>query len=289
MLPFFRKFVNDIPNKRSSHNIIKPSGGGLIFSTISIFTSLFVGYFLPLLLIPITITGFIDDLKGIRAIYRFIIQIITGLFIIKFSGLLNILNIYIENNVFLIFIILLLTIFAAAIINFVNFMDGIDGLVAGTMGIVFLAFSIKNDISVLPTALALMGFLFFNWHPSKIFMGDAGSTFLGSFFVCIVFKSGSFENSLGILLVSAPILIDCFTCLIFRFFKGHNIFKAHNTHLYQRLYKAGWSHNLISSIYIGITFFLSVIYVYLNTIYLYPFIPMIFILGLYLNKRYAKS
>ena len=71
VIPYFSNFLNDVPNKRSSHIKLKPTSGGIIFSSVSIISSLFIGNFLPLFSLPIVITGFIDDLKGLKAFYRF--------------------------------------------------------------------------------------------------------------------------------------------------------------------------------------------------------------------------
>ena len=66
-------------------------------------------------------------------------------------------------------------------------MDGIDGLVAGCFIVIFLAIS-KGSLPLITLAGALSGFLFVNWQPSKIFMGDAGSLFLGLFLKVSFFK-----------------------------------------------------------------------------------------------------
>jgi len=289
VIPYFSNFLNDVPNKRSSHIKLKPTSGGIIFSSVSIISSLFIGNFLPLFSLPIVITGFIDDLKGLKAFYRFVVQIFTSLFIIKFIGLYKILTLFIDNNILLVLSIFISSIFAAGIINLVNFMDGIDGLVAGCMTIIFFTFSIKHNINFLPITASLFGFLLLNWYPSKIFMGDVGSTFLGSLYVSILFKSQNIDDFIGLLLLSTPILFDGITCIITRFIKGKNIFAAHNSHLYQRLYQAGWNHALISFIYIGLTGFLSFVYLNFQINFLILPVLMVLIFGVYLNKNFAKS
>ena len=95
-MPFLKKYIIDIPNTRSSHEIIKPTGGGMVFYIINVISSLFFGSSSLILLLPITFAGFIDDLRGLKAFYRFIIQVITVILIIYYSGLYSKLSLNIE-------------------------------------------------------------------------------------------------------------------------------------------------------------------------------------------------
>ena len=74
-------------------------------------------------------------------------------------------------------------------------MDGIDGLVGGSMIFVILSSSIILKYNFLGLISALLAFLYWNWSPSKIFMGDAGSTFLGGFLVTVITQASSLEES----------------------------------------------------------------------------------------------
>ena len=64
-------------------------------------------------------------------------------------------------------------------------MDGIDGLVSGCLVIIFLIVTIKGNYNFWISIGSIMGFIIFNWYPSKLFMGDAGSIFLGSIVVSV--------------------------------------------------------------------------------------------------------
>ena len=116
----------------------------------------------------------------------------------------------------------------------------------------FFTFGISqgNNFAIWGLIGAILGFLFWNWSPSRIFMGDSGSTFLGAIFISLIYNSNSFENALGLLLVATPILLDALFCLLRRFLNGQNIFKPHKRHLYQRLNQKGLSHSKVSSLYI---------------------------------------
>ena len=131
-------------------------------------------------------------------------------------------------------------------------MDGLDGLVGGCMSVIFIfiAISSNQSNSILALIGALIGFLFLNWHPAKVFMGDVGSTYLGALFIGFIFLSTTWEQSLGILLLSTPLMADAFICLMRRLISKQSIFRPHKLHLYQRLHQAGLPQNQVSMIYI---------------------------------------
>ena len=287
-IPFFKKYIIDIPNNRSSHKTEKPTGGGLFFSLINIISSLFFGSSSLIILLPITLAGFIDDVRGLKAFYRFLIQIITSILIIYYSGLLSKLYLNIESQIIFYLILLVIIIFAAATINFVNFMDGLDGLVCGSMIVFFVTFSIKFDLSYLTTASSLLGFLVLNWSPAKIFMGDVGSTFIGSLYVLKILQSNSIEEALGLILICSPIYYDAISCLFLRIMRRENIFSAHKSHFYQKLYQSGWSHSEVSLLFISLSIFLSIIYLNFSIIVLGCSSFIVFIFGIYLNKKLIK-
>ena len=285
-LPILYKWVPDIPNHRSSHNHIKPRGGGIFFIGIGLLLSLFQNSFLFLLCIPLAIISLIDDLKNIPSIYRFIVQFFTvAIFLLNSSTV----NIYINNYPISLKLLIyfLLIIFGTSIINFSNFMDGIDGILAGCMIILLTAQAITNVPSLFPIIGALLGFFILNWPPAKIFMGDIGSSFLGALFACSFFYLENISQIIGILLISTPLLGDALICLIRRFFAGHNIFTAHKMHLYQRLNQGGLTHKTISSIYIAETLVLFLSYVYLPIIFLIILNVFVLLSGYYLDKNFA--
>ena len=103
-------------------------------------------------------------------------------------------------------------------------MDGSDGIVAGSMLLIFLIGSIVIANSYLILSGSLIGFLIWNWHPSKVFMGDGGSTFLGALFVGLLFNADSLNLSFQILLILSPLIGDALFCLLRRLFNGQRIF-----------------------------------------------------------------
>ena len=285
--PYLNKFVKDIPNHRSAHKLVKPTAGGLVFSTVGIIASFLIDYRLPLITLPIALVGFLDDLKGISSLNRFIVQLITSSAIIFYTISNNIIP---DSNILgLRFIVILfLIIFASALINFINFMDGIDGLISGCLTVIIITASLKTNINLLPIGMSLLAFLFFNWYPAKIFMGDVGSTFLGSIYVLAILECKNLGDALGLLFIGSPILIDALACIFLRFCDGQNIFSPHKLHLYQRLVQNGLKHSSVSLIYILATITLSFVYLFLNNIYLIPGVILVIVSGFLLERKYAK-
>lgn len=284
LIPLFKKSFLDYPNQRSSHTIPKPKGLGIVFALISSVLFCFQDFFIPLICLPIAIVGFLDDKYDLPRTFRYIIQVITSLALILNTNLINTFDF---NFYYLLFIIILMIFISSAIINFMNFTDGIDGLVVGCNICFLIVFSFHTSDLYLVLLFSLIGFIFWNWHPSKIFMGDAGSTYLGSIFSLIIFSSNSIYQAINLLLIMTPLLGDAVICVIRRNLNGQNIFRPHKLHLYQRLNQAGWSHSSISSLYMSLTIYLSLFYLFNNYFYLYINTSLVFLLGFYLDQKKA--
>ena len=119
-------------------------------------------------------------------------------------------------------------------------------------------------------AASTLGFLFYNWSPAKIFMGDVGSTFLGfSFAVIPVMAMQSAPQAhtyiplIGFLFIW-PFIADTGFTLLRRMRKGENIFQAHRSHIYQRMVIAGYSHQIVSLMYIGLALVGSLLSVWIT-------------------------
>ena len=250
------------------------------------FFSIINGVWFPLICLPLSLVSLIDDYKGLNPILRYITQALTCLLLILNSKIYNdgLQDLSILSQIILIFVLILV---GTAIINFLNFMDGIDGILASCMTIVFVSLAIRYFPFLFPFIAAIIGFLIFNWHPAKIFMGDLGSTFIGAVFVGCIFQMPITYNDLPIIFISTPLLFDAFICVIRRFYIGDNIFKPHKLHLYQRLNQAGLSHQRVSIIYLSFTILLSLFY-QLGNINLY-FIAIVFTIlsGIFLEMKYA--
>jgi pyridoxal phosphate-dependent aminotransferase EpsN len=118
-----------------------------------------------------------------------------------------------------------------------------------------------------------LGFLWFNCHPARVFMGDVGSAFLGFFFAVqplILLHIKEVPDRTGLLVFTSafmvwPFVFDGFYTFCRRAMRRENVLQAHRTHLYQRLTKLGWSHSRVTGIYIVwalVCGFLAGLYIY---------------------------
>ena len=283
-LPKFEKYLIDEPNKRSSHIKPTPSGGGLVFVILGTISSIILGNWLITLCLPIAIVGFIDDKYRLPSLFRYFVQVLTVsalIFQTNFNSF--------ANSDFAVLYFIFYLFLGTAIINFINFMDGVDGLVSGCVLIIFLSFFFNDNFYLAGLLGALIGFLIWNWQPAKIFMGDIGSTFLGTVYLIPLFSSNSKLDLLTSLLIALPLLGDAFFCVIRRFINKEPIFKAHKKHLYQRLNQAGISHSNVSMLYIGSSSLLLLSNIFIGQIGLIITSFIIFMFGVFLDNKVALN
>ncbi len=293
-----KRFSNqllDIPNDRSSHTQPTPRGGGLGFIIAFVLLAplvLPIAALLPLYLTltPLVIVGLVDDKQGVTSKVRYLVQFLTASIAIWFMGAFAqpwLTNLGLIGQA----IAVILTLIAfTAIINFYNFMDGLDGLVAGCsfIQISFLALYLHQP-QLWVLSAAILGFLYWNWSPAKIFMGDSGSTFLGAIIALSLISVQNPTIAWSALTITLPLVTDAIYTLARRLLKKENIFQAHRSHLYQRLQQTGISHATVASLYIGVNLLIGVL-IY-TTNYLGAIASVIFTLSLigvgelYLQKK----
>ena len=297
IIPVLNRFFLDHPNSRTSHLIPTPRGGGIVFvflALLSSFIDLFLGVsnassYLLLTSVPLAVIGFIDDRFSLPASLRFVAQIFTAILVILisplFKGYLYSLAGFLPTALFLLFLI----ISVSAIINFTNFMDGLDGLVCGcmTLSIASLSLSLHASWSFWVFVGALIGFLFWNWSPAKVFMGDVGSTFIGAVFAGLVLQAPSWVVAFSYVLVATPLFGDAFSCVLRRLVAGQHVFQAHRLHLFQRLQQAGWPHARVSLTYILATAVLAVAMLVGGFPWVLGSAVAVLFLGIWLDQRIA--
>ena len=285
-LPKLTYFIVDKPNSRSSHKIPKPTSGGISFVFSGVLITFTLGNFLPLICLPLALVGLIDDLFSLKNKVRYLVQVITSILLIKQSSFSTI---YLNDQNFGIILLCygLLILFVTAIINFINFMDGIDGLVCSCSIIILSVAALSMNSSLWIIVGSLIGFLFWNWSPSKIFMGDIGSTFLGAIIAGNLIEINNSFDSLNLLFVASPLLADAFLCVLRRLFAMQPIFNAHSLHLYQRLYQAGWDHSKITIQYLIATLFISTCSLFNSLILTFSSFIFVFFYGCYLDRKFA--
>ena len=290
--PFLIQYFPDSPNKRSSHSSIKPRAGGVVFVLVTlIFTMIFNqdSLFLILICSFLGLVSLIDDKINLSSKLRYLAQLLVVIALFLNSNLYQFLLTVDYQNSSLILICSFFIIFiSTGIINFINFMDGLDGLVSGCMLVIIAtSFYLFQLNWLVPLLGSLLAFLLWNWDPSKLFMGDVGSTFLGAIFVAIIFSTGDIQKILGIILVSSPILFDALSCITRRILNNQNIFKAHKLHLYQRLNQSGMNHSTVSIMYISSTLLISVFMIFYGLTMAFTLSFLIIVLGIYLDRRMA--
>ena len=236
----------------------------------------------PLLALPLALVGLLDDRHNLPASWRYSVQLATAFVVIQLCPLVSSTNIFIP-------MFALLLIAVTSVINFTNFMDGIDGLVAGCMAVAMTAAAIQLAAPGPIWALvgALLGFLFWNWSPAKVFMGDVGSTFLGAVFAVLVLQASTWPEALGLLLVATPLLGDACFCVLRRLLSGQRVFQAHRLHLFQRLHQAGWPHSRVSITYIAATAVLAVAMLAGGWPWVFCLAVVELLLGVWLDQRVA--
>ena len=252
LVPQLRQSLLDHPNDRSSHCVATPRAGGLAFVFVTTIANLFelassgwsATEALPVILLPLSFAGFLDDHHNLPTSWRYGVQLATAVMLVILSPL---------QIPWLLFPLMLITV--TAVINFTNFMDGLDGLVAGCMVVALSSATLVLGQNWYIWALvgALMGFLVWNWNPAKVFMGDVGSTFLGAMFAGLVLQASNWLEAMEILLVATPLLGDACLCVPRRLLAGQKVFQAHRLHLFQRLHQAGWHHDRVACLYISAT------------------------------------
>ena len=255
----------DKPVARSSHSTPTPLGGGFAVVFLVFIASAFAfysgqlekGFFLSLFgAYAVAAVGLIDDLKNVHAIWRIPLHFGAALWSLFWLGEIPALDFglfTILNQSVLIPLALLALVWLT---NLFNFMDGIDGL-AGSELLFVTGFSLAAGISgmdsgrseLLTVACAsAAGFLVWNWHPARIFMGDAGSGFAG-FFIGLM---ALFTVQAGVmtywtwLILLAIFAVDATLTLACRFWRGEHWFEGHNTHAYQHAAKKFQSHSKVT-------------------------------------------
>ena len=247
-----------IPNYRSLHDQPTPSGGGIAISiswylgiTVMFFTGIIErGLYLALLSgVILAIVSLFNDLRdikpGIRLVFHFAAAMAAFFFL---NGLRPLIIPGIELNYPL--LIYPLTIIGMVwFINLFNFMDGVDGFASvQTIIISSVLFVFTWNLSTILLISVITGFLYWNWPKAKIFMGDVGSTQLGFILVVLgIYFHNTLEFSiLNWIMLASPFWFDATLTLLRRWRNGEKLSEAHCKHAYQRIVKAGFSHERVN-------------------------------------------
>jgi len=301
-VPWAIKFANlkgiiDNPKQddRRVHKTPTPRVGGiaivagvmisiLLFYVLSFFINIdidrrLVGYVLGSVII-ITM-GFVDDLKNLKPLYKFLLQLIAGMVIYVFNisiAGIKIPFIYPHMIDFGLWSFPITLIWVLGITNAVNLIDGLDGLAAGISSIastsLLIIFAITGSpIEALIITIALVGatigFLPYNFNPAKTFMGDTGSNFLG--FTLATVSIMGMAKGYTILAIVAPLIVcgvpvfDMLFAIVRRLAKHQKLTAPDKGHIHHRLLKHGFSQRQAVLILYGLTSILGITAVTLVT------------------------
>ncbi|SHM60801.1 glycosyltransferase family 4 protein [Gracilibacillus kekensis] len=266
LTPYVKKLAlkmgaTDQPDKRKVHEKIMPRLGGL-----GIYISIIIGslLFLPkeketiFILVGATLIaliGVLDDIFSLSPKVKFLGQIIVAILTI-FGGIkIEFLTLpFVDRLEFGIISIPLTILWIVGITNSINLTDGLDGLAAGISSIALLTIS-TMALSIGNTFVALLGFivvgstlgfLLYNFHPAKIFMGDTGSLLLG-YMISILSIMGLFKNVtffsilVPIIILGVPIL-DTLFAIIRRILLKKPLSAPDKLHLHHCLLRLGFTH-----------------------------------------------
>jgi len=278
MTPLVKKFAFmvgaiDKPNHRKVHTRIMPRLGGLAIYIAFVGAFFVLSPFIPdgllrprdvnminALLVGGTIIiliGALDDRFELSAKVKLLGQIIAACVVVfGFDVHIDLVNIPFGETMQPIaeWIGIPLTIFwIVGVTNAINLIDGLDGLAAGVSGIAIATIAVMatlmgfQPVILLSTLLlgGIIGFLVFNFHPAKIFMGDSGSLFLGFSLATLSmlgFKQVTIVSFVTPLLIIGVPLSDTFFAIVRRWVNKKPIFAPDKGHLHHRLQDLGFSH-----------------------------------------------
>ena len=268
----------DFPNARSSHSHPIPRGAGAVVAGAVLACGLliagtagsrqawtaFLGYASGGVLVAAV--SWRDDVRSLPSWQRLAFQILAAAVAIAILGPWRVIALPLAGPLNLgMWGVLVTGLWIVGLTNAYNFMDGIDGI-AGTQALVAglgwaaLGRAAGNPLVGglgLSLAGASLGFLFHNWHPARIFMGDVGSAFIGYTLAVLPLMYSHFSaDSTGALVVGVllvwPFVFDTAFTFFRRAARGERVIAAHRSHLYQRLAPAPANHRGVALLYTGL-------------------------------------
>ncbi|MFJ2482998.1 glycosyltransferase family 4 protein [Pseudomonas sp. NPDC087598] len=243
----------DIPNARSSHTLPTPRGGGLAIVVVFLIAigvmSLQSAISLPVLCALlgagglVAIIGFMDDHGHIAARWRLFAHFVAAIWVVFWLGGLPQMVIFGHAVNFAWAGSVLAAVYLVWMLNLYNFMDGIDGIASVQAICACLGCSLLYCLGELPhlmwvplmLAFSVIGFLFWNFPPARIFMGDAGSGFIGIVLGGLSLQAAHADQRwfwVWLILLGVFIVDATFT-LLRRLMRGDKVYEAHRSHAYQ--------------------------------------------------------
>ena len=263
----------DHPNERSSHTVPTPRGGGIAI------VGTFVGSLAILAAagaierplaaallgagLLVAVLGFVDDRRHVPASWRFAGHLLAAVWVLSWLGPLPAVPIFGASIDLGIGATLLSALYFVWSVNLFNFMDGIDGIasleaIAVSLGgalLWWLAQPHGDWLVAVAFAACVSGFLVWNFPPARIFMGDAGSGFLGCVVATLALWSSHTAPHLfwGWFILGGCFMVDATLTLVRRVARGERFSEAHRSHAYQYAARKHRSHKCVSVAFVAVT------------------------------------
>lgn len=262
----------DVPNARSSHSVPTPRGGGvaIVLSFLAALPLLAVVGVLPWPVLWalmgagawVAVVGFLDDHGHIAARWRLLAHFIGVAWALGWLGGLPSLAVFGFDLELGWLGYVLAAFYLVWLLNLYNFMDGIDGIASVEAISVGLGGALIYALLGEPTAIgaplllavAVAGFLFWNFPPARIFMGDAGSGFLGIALGVLSLQAAWIAPQLlwSWLILLGVFTVDATWTLFRRLLRGDKVYEAHRSHAYQYASRRFGNHLPVTLAVLGI-------------------------------------
>ncbi|HHZ6951938.1 TPA: glycosyltransferase family 4 protein, partial [Staphylococcus aureus] len=250
----------DKPNFRKVHTKpISVMGGTVIL--FSFLIGIWIGHPIeteikPLIIgaIIMYVLGLVDDIYDLKPYIKLAGQIAAALVVAFYGVTIDFISLPMGTTIHFGFLSIPITvIWIVAITNAINLIDGLDGLASGVsaIGLITIGFIAILQANIFITMIccvllgSLIGFLFYNFHPAKIFLGDSGALMIGfiiGFLSLLGFKNITIIALFFPIVILAVPFIDTLFAMIRRVKKGQHIMQADKSHLHHKLLALGYTH-----------------------------------------------
>ncbi|MGQ0558836.1 MAG: MraY family glycosyltransferase [Sphingosinicella sp.] len=289
-------------NQRTSHRVPTPRGGGIAMVVVTI-AALAIAWVSGLVASAIVTAmigggllvaaiGWLDDHRHVRAFARIVVHVAAAAIVVWQLGAFPLVSIVpFWDPSWQAAAVLLTLLLLVWMVNLFNFMDGIDGIAASETavvatagaGLAWAAGVAVPEVLLPPLILAAsaLGFLWWNWPPARVFMGDVSSGFLGLALGSLTLAAGQQAPRLAAawIALAAVFIADATVTLARRLLRGERVYEAHRSHAYQRLSRRWDSHQSVTLFTISVTLFFCFPVAYLiATGVLQPFSGVILVL-----------
>ena len=275
----------DYPNYRKVHKVPMPYLGGvailLSFTAVTLFAQPVETEYKPIIIGAwlICLIGLVDDKYDLKPLVKFFGQLIAIAVPISYGIVIDTISPFGFEINFGVFSILVTVIWMAAIINAINLIDGLDGLATGVAIIALASIAVitifQQNIFVMMLCIILLGsclgFLPYNFHPAKTFLGDNGAMMLGyiiGVLSIIGFKNITFISLFFPIIILGVPFMDIFFAAVRRYREGVSVWRADKNHLHHRVQQLGFSHRetVVLIYFIALLFAIGGVIMYLATV-----------------------